>query len=652
METAKPLSQLLAVLALLFLSACGGASRSSVASPSVSHTTTTSKAQHSIPASSPSVQLQRPPRPSIPPSANVASVYLTTDDQVNLMAPQASVNFADGAVSGEHVVIVDETQTYQQIDGFGAAFTDSSCYLLNQVATPSARADAMNHLFTRIGNGIGLSFMRTPMGASDLARTRYSYDDMPQGQTDVSLTNFSIAHDQADIIPIILQAHQLNPQMKLMATPWSPPGWMKSTDSLVGGSLKSAYYTSYANYFVKYLQAYTTAGVTVDYLSLQNEPENVPVEYPGMSMDAATQTTLLRDYVLPAFATNALSTKLLVYDHNWDDPTYSDTVLSDTTLLNSTQVAGTAWHWYAGTPGVMNTLHNKYPAKANYETEASGGTWITDEVRTDFETITQTMRNWSGSFIKWGLALDENRGPHDGGCGTCTPLVTVNSSTGAVTYPIDFYTLGHFSRFVIPGAHRIYSSNATGIVTAAFVNPDGSKVVIAFNDTPATNSFQIGWGSRSLSYSLPAFSGATFVWYGTQSGSYFITLKSKVQASSFIDASGLQTETTTDTDGGYDVGFANDGFYAHYKNLNLNSIAGHVDARVASAGNGGTIEFHLDSTTGPLLATVTVPITGGWQTWTTVTASTSLVTSGIHDLYVVFKGTTSIGNLNWFAFKT
>ena len=584
------------------------------------------------------------------PAPTIVTVVMTTDDQTSLMAPQPAVQFTATSAGGEHTIIVDENQMYQQIEGFGAAFTDSAAYLLHQVATPAAQTEAMTRLFTHIGDGIGLSFMRTPMGASDLARTHYSYDDMPAGQTDPTLANFSIAHDQADIIPIILQAKQLNPKMKLMATPWSPPGWMKSTGSLIGGSLNAASYTAFANYFVKYLHAYEAAGVTVEYLSLQNEPKFVPADYPGMSMDAPTQTTVARDYVLPALQGNGLSTKLLIYDHNWDDPNYSGTVFSDASLLNSSQVAGSAWHWYGGTAGVMTTLHNRYPSKDNHVTEASGGTWISDEVKADFETITQSMRSWSKSYVKWGLALDENRGPHTGGCGTCTPLVTVNSTTGAVTYPIDFYTLGHFSRYVLPGAYRIYSSNATGMISAAFIDGDGPKVLVAYNDTNGPNTFQVAWGSRSFGYTLPALSGATFTWSGAQAGSYTVPAVSKIRASSFNDVVGLQTETTSDTDGGYDLGYADNGFYAQYKNVDFASGIGNVDVRWASAGSGGTVEFHLDSVGGAVIASVTGPVTGGWQTWTTVT-STESGASGVHDLYVVFKGTTSIGNLNWFQFR-
>src|ERR1039457_752325 len=223
-------------------------------------------------------------------NAQTVSVWLTTDDQVNKLQSVASVTFVTGS-GGNNPVFVDETRTYQRVEGFGASFTDSAGYLLNEVATALVRSNAMYNLFTRNGSGIGVSFVRNPMGASDLARTQYSYDDLPSGQTDTNLTSFSIAHDQADIIPLVQQALRLNPQLTIMANPWSPPGWMKTTGSMVGGSLLASMYPSFAQYFVKYIEAYQAAGIPTHYISLQNEPLYVPGDYPGMSMDAATQLT-------------------------------------------------------------------------------------------------------------------------------------------------------------------------------------------------------------------------------------------------------------------------------------------------------------------------------------------------------------------------
>lgn len=614
-----------------------------------------------------------------PDTGAAVSIVLTTDDQNHLMESQAGIHFTT-ATGGSNLIVVDETQTYQQIEGFGASMTDSAAYLLNHVATPTARDAAMNDLFTRAGSGIGVSFLRNPMGASDLARNLYSYDDNAS-QTDPTLANFSIAHDQQDIIPLILQARQLNPQLKTMATPWSPPGWMKDSGSMIGGSLLTASYDTFANYFVRYIQAYQAAGITVDYISLQNEPLFTPGDYGGMCMPAAPgtlcnnaprpsdQLTALRGHLLPALAANHLSTRVLLYDHNWDVPAYPDAIFSDPTILASNQVAGTAWHGYAGTPGVMTVLHNKFSAKGNYQTEHSGGTWVSDQVKEDFEEITQVMRNWSKVYVKWGLALDQNRGPHSGGCGTCSPLVTVNTSTGAVTRAVDYYTLGHFSRYVLPGATRIYSSNARGVVSAAFLNPDRSRALIVFNDTNAAHTFQLQWGTQSFTYTLPALSGATFTWTGAQSGSYTLDAKSQIQASSFNTTAGLSpsglsgwalaTEHTSDTSAGYDLGFASDGVYAIYRNVDFSGSATSVAARLAcdqtTGGNcGGALQFRLDSPTGPLISSVTIPATSGWQTWTTATATVSGA-SGIHDLYLVFKapasGASALGNLNWFQFN-
>jgi glucosylceramidase len=604
------------------------------------------------------------------------AVVVTTHDQAHTLEPQAGTHFTTANAAG-NVVYVDETQTYQAIEGFGAAFTDSSAYLLNEVAQKPALAQAMNDLFTRAGSGIGLSFMRTPMGGSDLARSQYSYDDN-NGQPDPTLANFSIAHDQEDVLPIILQAQQLNPQMKLMATPWSPPGWMKTSNSMVGGALEASMYAPFAQYFVKYVQAYAAAGAHVDYISLQNEPLFVPTDYPGMCLPAAPggscgavasptdATTAIRDYMLPALAKAKLATRILVYDHNWDQPGYPRAVFSDATIGASPQVAGTAWHGYAGSPGAMMVVDNAFPRFGTYQTEHSGGTWVQDQQKSDLEEITQVIRNQGRAYVKWGLALDQNHAPHSGGCGTCTPIVVVNRATGAITYSIEYYTMGHFSKYVLPGAVRAYSSNADGVVSAAFLNADGSKAVVVYNDTAMAQSFSVQWGTQSFAYTLPAMAGATFTWSGVQSGTAAMKATAQIQASSFsstggannpnnITTYGLETEMSSDTNGGYDLSGASAGDYAVFKGVDFGSGVSGVSARMACAGNcGETLEFRLDGLTGTVVASVTIPSTGGWQTWSTVSAP-ARAASGVHDLYVVYRagpgGGTALGNWNWFAFQ-
>jgi glucosylceramidase len=608
--------------------------------------------------------------------AQKVNVWLTTDDQKTLLQSQQSVSFSNGGSVATPTVFVDEQERDQSIEGFGASFTDSSAWLMKEIIAPaSSLPTVMNSLFDHAA-GIGISFVRNPMGAADLARTVYSYDDLSAGATDPNLTSFSIAHDTVDIIPLLLQAKQINPQLRIMATPWSPPGWMKTSGSMIdgasGGTLLPADYTPFANYFVRYLQAYAAAGVNVDYISLQNEPLYDPTGYPGMSMPATTQLSVLRDYVLPALTTNNLTAKVLIYDHNWDQPPYPQTILADSTVAGSPQIGGIAWHWYAGTPGAMSLLHSQYPNRNNYVTEASGGTWIADEVKTDFETITQCMRNWSSSYVKWGMALDQNRGPYiPGGCNDCTPLITVNDTSGAVTYNIDYYTLGHFSKFVLPGAVRVWSSNAPGIVSAAFTNPDFTETLVAYNDSSSSQTFQVTSRGRFFVYTLPALAGATFVWTPGPPGpasrlpmrpaiaragpptAYRVSAVSQqIQVSSYNDMSGLETESTADTAGGYDVGYAAVGSWAEYQNIDFGSGVSSVNVRVASDGSGGNLEFHLDAVSGPLVGTATMPVTGGWQTWTTVTAPISGAT-GVRNLFVVFAtGAASggVANLNWFQF--
>ncbi|MGB8261294.1 MAG: carbohydrate-binding protein [Terracidiphilus sp.] len=575
------------------------------------------------------------------------SVVASSDDGTLKLTAQPSTQFFSGS-GGSNPVYVDETESYQTIEGFGAAFTDTAAYNLNEVATAAAHSEAVNNLFTRNGQGIGLSFMRAPMAASDLALSVYSYDDQPAGKTDPTLAGFSIDHDRKDIIPLILEAKSLNPAMKLMANPWSPPGWMKSNDSMVnGGTLLPQFYSAFADYFVKYVQTYEQAGVTVDYISIQNEP-TYTTTYPSMDLEAAGATTVLSQYVLPALAANKIGARVLLLDNNYYLIAYPETELANSTIANSSQVAGVAWHGYSLPQGYMQLLQNKYPNLGQYETEHSGGAWNADQFKTDFEDITAVMRSSGKTFVKWSLAVNENYGPETNGCSNCYGMVSVNSKTGAVTYTADYYTLGQFSKFIFPGAKRIYSSNAQGILSSAFANPDGSKVLVAFNDTAAPVTFQVSWGAQSFSYILPRLTASTYTWSGTQTGSSTTGAKTAIQASSYHSLDNLMTEDTSDTDAGYDLGYASDGSHAVYKNVDFGSSVSGLTARVAADDSGATIEFHLDSPTGALVASVAVPDTGGWQNWTTQTVAASGA-SGVHDLYVVYRNMPA--NLNWFVFN-
>jgi glucosylceramidase len=307
-------------------------------------------------------------------------------------------------------------------------------------------------------------------------------------------------------------------------------------------------------------------------------------------------------------------------------------------------------------------VQNEFPTLGTWETEHSGGTWQSDQFTTDMLEITQVLRNSAKSFVKWSLALNENLGPNLtqnvpglGGCNTCTPIVTVNSTTGAVTKDIEYYTLGHYSKYVLPGAVRIYSSNTPAIASVAFENPDGSMAVIAYNSTTTSQTFNMQWGTQSFSYTLPATAAATFTWTGTVSGTTPpVAATAQIQGSNFSSESGLETETTGDTTGEYDLGYISPSAYTVYENVDFGSSSpSQVNVRTASAGNGGTATFYLDSMTSAPIATVALPVTGGWQTWTTVNGTVTGAT-GAHRLYVVFTGggaSAAIANVNWFQFQ-
>ena len=594
------------------------------------------------------------------------AVTLSTYNSSALLAAQAPVTFTTSTPSTTvDQLIIDENTQFQTVDGFGASFTDASAYNLEQVELPSMLQSTLSDLFTRTGAGIGLSFMRTPFGATDESKSIYSYDD--SASADPTLANFSISHDLSYIIPLIQAAKTLNPSLKQVASPWSPPAWMKTPVSLEGGTLNSAYYTPFANYLIKSLTAYQSNGILPDYLTIQNEPLNNTTGYPSLYIDAPTALTLTRDYVMPALSSSGLTTKLLVYDHNWDNFNYPYSVLTDPTVMASPLVAGTAWHGYAGTPGVQLTLSNNYPTKGDWETEHSGGTFInggtaTGQFINDLDEITLVMRGSSKGYIKWNLALDQNRGPNTstianpaggkfGGCNTCEGIVTINSNTGAPTKTIEYYTIGQYSKFILPGATHVWSSNTPYVVSSAYINPDGTRVLVASNNSFGSTTFQVVWGGQNFSYTLSAYATATFVWSGTQNGTALQSAKAQIQGDNFVTGTGMEMEYTTDDTGSYDIGYVTNGSTMYYKNVDFGTGVSTVSVRVANTATGGTANFYLDSPTGTLLATVPIANTGGYQTWQTTTIPVSSTATGKHDLYMVLKGSGSIGNVNFFQFQ-
>ncbi|WP_439145349.1 ricin-type beta-trefoil lectin domain protein [Streptantibioticus silvisoli] len=473
---------------------------------------------------------QAAPAPAaLSPAANEpVNIWLTTTNDsggrnvTRGLQQQTPIAFAPGSGSTGQTVNVDENTKYQQFTGGGASMTDTAGYLLNSSGALSAstRSQVMTKLFDPT-NGIGLDFLRNPMGASDLARSDYTFDDMPTGQTDASLANFSIGHDLTDVLPLTKQAEQLNPDLKVMATPWTAPAWMKDSDSDDQGWLQSQYYAAYAQYFVKYIQAYQAQGVHIDYVSPQNEPtccSGYPsMQWNGTGLDYFTGTDLL-----PALHAANLSTKVLALDWNWSNyASYGAPTLDDSAIRNDSLFGGIAWHGYdEGSAAEQTTVHNEYPNVDAFDTEHSGGTWIANQQNEDMNNIIDYTRNWGKSVVKWSLAVDQNMGPHNAGCGTCTGLITVHNgdaSSGQVDYTVEYYDMGQLTKFVKPGAYRIDSTANSTIPNVAWQNPDGSKALVAYNGTSSAQPLTVNWGGETFTYSVPAATSATFTWAGTQS---------------------------------------------------------------------------------------------------------------------------------------
>jgi len=411
-------------------------------------------------------------------------------------------------------ITVDDARKYQQMDGFGASLTDSSAWLLWHKLSDQQRKEALERLFSPT-QGIGLSVLRQPMGASDFAIDDYSYDDRPTGESDPELKKFTIDRDRAYIIPILREALALNPNLKIIASPWSPPGWMKTSGSMIQGSLLPLAYAPLAKYFVKFVQSYEAAGIPIYAVTIQNEPLNIPNNYPGLGMTAVEQTVFLRDHLGPQFHDAGISSKILIFDHNWDLIDFPIKVLND--LKAASAAGGIAIHCYGGSVTAQTELHERFPNKDIWLTECSGGDWQKGKLLEEqTRLIIGATRNWARSVVLWNLALNQNHEPYLGGCTTCRGVITVNdaASPAQVIETVDFTALGHASKFVQPGAYRI-ESNSFGqgsVEDVAFQNPDGSIVLLVLNGGGSIMKFDISWKGTYASATLGPGVVATFRW--------------------------------------------------------------------------------------------------------------------------------------------
>jgi glucosylceramidase len=409
---------------------------------------------------------------------------------------------------------VDPQRRYQSMVGFGAAVTDASAWLIQTRLDATQRAALLADLFGHDG-GIGLSFTRITIGASDFSRSHYSLDDTPGNIADPDLAHFSIEPTRAELLPVLRAARAINPELRIVASPWSPPGWMKTSGSLVHGRLLPEAQAALAAYLVRFSDAFAAEGVPIFALTLQNEPDFDPPDYPGMRLEPAERARIIREFLGPMLSKRATPPLILDWDHNWDKPESPLEVLADTEAARF--IAGVAWHCYNGNVQAQTKVHAAHPDKDAYFTECSGGEWDPDFGSSlrwfTRELIIGATRGWARGVVLWNLALDEKHGPHAGGCGDCRGVVTIDSANGTVTRNVEYYVLAHASRFVRPGAQRIESTSfAKGLETVAFQNTDGSLALIVLNDARRQQKLSVRSGNASFDYALPAGAVATFTW--------------------------------------------------------------------------------------------------------------------------------------------
>ena len=444
-----------------------------------------------------------------PPAGDDVMQWITKGDQSALLQDAGGIDFIQKKPDLT-IIDIDTTQKYQTIDGFGFSLTGGSAYLINQKLTPAVREKLLRELFDR-DNGIGISYLRISVGASDLDSHVFSYNDLPAGKSDKEVKQFSMAEDQSDLIPVLKQIVAISPDIKIMGSPWSAPPWMKTNNSFKGGSLKKEHYGSYATYLVKYIQAMEKEGIRIDALTLQNEPEN-PKNNPSMLMTSSEQAEFVKTNLGPAFEKEGIKTRIVVFDHNCDHPNYPIEVLNDADA--SKYIDGSAFHLYLGDIEALSSVQQAHPDKNIYFTEQ----WTSPQGSFDGDLrwhtknlIVGATRNWSRNVLEWNLAADPQFNPHtdQGGCTSCLGALTIGDT---VSRNVSYYIIAHASRFVPPGSIRVASNINGDLHNVAFVTPDNKKVLIVVNDSHEAKDFALGFNNQWAPVSLAGSSVGTYVW--------------------------------------------------------------------------------------------------------------------------------------------
>lgn len=437
-------------------------------------------------------------------------IFTTSNDKQSLFA-QSTGSFSTVQWHGaeeRRVIGINAATQYQTMDGFGFALTGGSAQHLVHMSA-AARHAILQELFGTGKSDISISYLRVSIGASDLNDHVFTYDDMPPGQTDTALTHFDLKEDKQDVIPVLKEILSINPTIKILGSPWTAPSWMKTNNDVKGGSLKKEYYDVYARYFVKYIQAMKAQGITIDAVTLQNEPLN-PKNTPSMVVQAEEERDFIKNNIGPLFKAKGIKTKIILYDHNCDVPEYAIAILNDPAAAK--YVAGSGFHLYGGEIEAMTAVHNTHPDKNLYFTEQM----VIDLKEFDIvepvsRLIIGATRNWSRNVLLWNLAADKNNEPHtnNGGCPFCEGGITIEGDS--VGRNVAYYAVAHASKFVKPGAVRIASNSYDQLQDVAFKTPEGKIVLIVANTTADAQTFNVVLSGNTFTTTLAGNAVATYI---------------------------------------------------------------------------------------------------------------------------------------------
>ena len=440
------------------------------------------------------------------PAAGEIAVHVTSGKRRFEAAPSVAWRSNSRPPSAE-IITLNPEKKFQEILGFGAAFTDASCYMFNQLS-PGARDQLFHELFHP--SELGLNVCRTCIGASDYSTELYSFDE---GDPDPDLNRFSIDHDRAYLLPSLRQAAKVNPELFLFSSPWSPPGWMKANGSMLGGSMRKKHFASYAQYFLKFLQAYAAEGVTIQAVTSQNEVDtDQDGRMPACLWGQEYEIEFVKRHLGPLLKANGIPAKIWLLDHNYNLWGRVICELDDPDVRKYTNAV--AWHGYVGGASMMSKVHEAHPDAEMHWTEG-GPDYTSPDYATDWaqwgHTFAEALRNWCQSLTGWNLALDEKGRPNIGPF-TCGGLVTIHSQSKEITRSGQYWAFAHFSRLIRRGARRFDSQGMLPKVEhVACENPGGQKVLVVSNEG-AARSVALQIGSMAAELPLEADSVTTLSW--------------------------------------------------------------------------------------------------------------------------------------------